>query len=120
MSASASQSVGHSTSCGLYSSLLREIRYLRQCGPHPNVIQLYGSFRAYAVGNLPAGHFFQSERACASARVYQLLLYERNNRRVWPRLLGDGTREICAETDEGGPKRVFHLNSKNLLRTQMH
>ena len=26
-------------------SLLREIRYLRQCGPHPNIVQLYGSFR---------------------------------------------------------------------------
>jgi serine/threonine protein kinase len=26
-------------------SLYREIRYLRQAGPHPNIIQLYGAFR---------------------------------------------------------------------------
>lgn len=25
-------------------SLYREIRYLRQCGPHPNIIQLFGAF----------------------------------------------------------------------------
>ena len=26
-------------------SLYREIRYLRQAGPHPNIIQLYGAFK---------------------------------------------------------------------------
>jgi serine/threonine protein kinase len=30
-------------------SLLREIRYLRQCGPHPNIVQLYGSFRTQSI-----------------------------------------------------------------------
>ena len=26
-------------------SLFREIRYLRQCGPHPNIVQLFGAFK---------------------------------------------------------------------------
>jgi hypothetical protein len=31
-------------------SLYREIRYLRQAGPHPNIIQLYGAMTVRAAG----------------------------------------------------------------------
>ena len=96
---------------GLGSSLLREIRYLRQCGPHPNVVQIYGSFRAYSWHSLLCAAYSVAHQLLFQRVPRQLtcIVATRHNRRVRPRLLGAGTRKIHAETHEGGPKRACYF-----------